>query len=165
MAKLFEAARKQGAMEADNDDDDASSQNRKEKPFGGVGYTLGKELNDETVSSNFRTNVCYSVGDDRTPSRSTGQTSAPSGGAAAAAGSTPGRAEQVPLRFFSNGFTVGESELRSYHENQEFMDHIKRGEVPPELRNLSSGGKQVEVMINRLFYLSLRMFSLSYRFV
>ena len=66
---------------------------------------------------------------------------------AAAAAATPNRVEQVPLRFFSNGFTVGDGELRPYQENQEFMDHIKRGEVPPELRNLSAGGKQVEVRI------------------
>lgn len=44
VAKLFEAARKQGAMEAEDDEDDPSSHTRKEKPFGGMGYTLGEIL-------------------------------------------------------------------------------------------------------------------------
>jgi hypothetical protein len=77
-----------------------------------------------------------------TPSRSLGQ-SLP--------GQTPaasGRAEQVPLRFFSNGFTVGDGELRKFEDNKEFMEFIKRGEVPPELKNLTAGGRQVEVNNN-----------------
>jgi UBX domain-containing protein 1 len=44
VTKIFEAARQQGAMEADDDDDDdehGSSHTKKEKPFTGVGYTLG----------------------------------------------------------------------------------------------------------------------------
>jgi UBX domain-containing protein 1 len=38
--KIFEAARKQGAIEAD-EDEQGSSQTKKEKAFTGVGYTLG----------------------------------------------------------------------------------------------------------------------------
>jgi len=116
VTKIFEAARKQGAMELDEDANDRSTQN---KAFGGVGYSLG---------------------DDRTPSRSFGESA--SAQAAAAASNRP---EQVPLRFFSNGFTVGDGELRKFEDNQEFMEYIKRGEVPPELRSLSAGGRQVEV--------------------
>lgn len=85
------------------------------------------------------------LGDDSTPSRSYGQSM--SQAATAAASNKP---EQVPLRFYSNGFTVGDGELRKFEENKEFMDHIKRGEVPPELRNLSAGGRQVEVN-NKIF--------------
>ncbi|CAF0724839.1 unnamed protein product [Adineta steineri] len=122
VAKIFEAARKQGAMEADDDNEDGSSPHaRKEKPFGGVGYTLG---------------------DDSTPSRSYGQSIG--GPPSAAASSQP---EQLPLRFYSNGFTIGDGELRKFDENKEFMDCIKRGEVPPELRALSAGGRQVEVRL------------------
>ena len=121
VTKIFESARKQGAMEADDDDDQDghSSRAKKEKAFSGVGYSLG---------------------DDSTPSRTFGQP--PAGGTAAASN----RPEQVPLRFYSNGFTVGDGELRKFDENKEFMDHIKRGEVPPELRSLSAGGRQVEVI-------------------
>ena len=121
VTKIFEAARKQGAMEADDDEQDASPHAKREKAFGGVGYTLG---------------------DDKTPSRPLGQ--------AAAKPAATAQAEQVPLRFYANGFTIGDGELRSFEENKEFMDHIKRGEVPPELRNLSAGGKQVEVSVTRL---------------
>lgn len=122
VTKIFEAARKQGAMEADDDDEDGPpAQAKKEKAFGGVGYTLG---------------------DEKTPSRPLGQATAKPAATA--------QAEQVPLRFYANGFTIGDGELRSFEENKEFMDHIKRGEVPPELRNLSAGGKQVEVNITRV---------------
>jgi len=118
--KIFEAARKQGAVEAD-EDEDGSSHTKKEKAFAGVGYTLGS---------------------DNTPSRPLGQ---PLPGATASAASN--RAEQVPLRFFSNGFTVGDGELRKFEDNKEFMEYIKRGEVPPELKNLTAGGRQVEVRL------------------
>ncbi|UJR33483.1 hypothetical protein I4U23_020928 [Adineta vaga] len=126
VAKIFEAARKQGAMEADEDDDDQdgpSSRTKKEKPFSGVGYSLGNDI---------------------TPSRPIGQST---GGPSAAAAAAPNRPEQLPLRFFSNGFTIGDGELRKFEENKDFMDHIKRGEVPPELKNLSAGGRQVEVRL------------------
>ena len=81
----------------------------------------------------------FYLGDESTPSRSFGQAAA---GATAAASNRP---EQLPLRFFSNGFTIGDGELRKFEDNKEFLEHIKRGEVPPELRNLSTGGRQVEV--------------------
>jgi len=121
VTKIFEAARKQGAMEADEDEDDPSY-TKKEKPFTGVGYTLG---------------------DDNTPSRPLGQSA--SGATAAATASN--KPEQVPLRFFSNGFTVGDGELRKFEDNKEFMEYIKRGEVPPELKSLSAGGRQVEARL------------------
>lgn len=41
ITKIFEAARKQGATEAD-EEEHGSSQRKKEKAFGGVGYVLGK---------------------------------------------------------------------------------------------------------------------------
>lgn len=52
----------------------------------------------------------------------------------------------MPIRFYSNGFTVGDGELRQLEENREFIDYIKRGQIPPELRILNTGGKQIEVM-------------------
>ncbi len=40
--KVFDAARKQGAREADDDDQSNSSvRSKNEKPFAGVGYSLG----------------------------------------------------------------------------------------------------------------------------
>jgi len=119
VTKLFEAARKQGATEA-HDESASSSGAKREKPFTGAGHSLG---------------------DENTPSRPPGQTSS---GATAAA---PNRVEQVPIRFYSNGFTVGDGELRKFEENKEFMDYIKRGEVPPELRNMNANGRQIEVRL------------------
>lgn len=143
MTKIFEAARKQGAIEADDDDEDddephASSHKRKEKAFTGVGYTLGKMMKVSFLSNHI---VLFdNLGDEKTPSRSSGQSLAQTNATAAA-----GRPEQLPLRFYSNGFTIGDGELRKFEENKEFMEFIKRGEVPPELRSLSAGGRQVEV--------------------
>jgi len=80
------------------------------------------------------------LGDENTPSRPLGQSSSQATGGAA-----PNRSEQVPLRFFSNGFTVGDGELRKFEDNQEFMEYIKRGELPPELKSFSKDGQQVDV--------------------
>lgn len=79
------------------------------------------------------------LGDESTPSRPMGQSTT------SQAAATSEAAEQIPLRFFSNGFTIGDGELRKFEDNKEFMNYIKRGEVPPELRNLTSGGRQIEV--------------------
>ncbi len=76
------------------------------------------------------------IDNDNPPSRTQGQQ--PSA-------AVPNRVEKLPIRFYSNGFTVGDGELRKFEDNKEFMDYIKRGEVPPELRNLNAGGRQVEV--------------------
>lgn len=82
----------------------------------------------------------FSIGDDTAPSQTFGQPMTREN-----ATNVAEEAQQIPLRFFSNGFTVGDGELRRFEDNQQFMEHIKRGEVPPELRNLTSGGRHVEV--------------------
>ncbi|XP_074037103.1 NSFL1 cofactor p47 [Leptinotarsa decemlineata] len=53
----------------------------------------------------------------------------------------PGAASQAPpsevsLRLWQNGFSLDEGELRSYTDpaNKEFLDSIRRGEIPQELR-------------------------------
>ncbi|CAF1213419.1 unnamed protein product [Rotaria sordida] len=118
---LFEAARKQGATEVDDNKFNSSSHTKTEKPFAGVGYSLG---------------------DDNTLPHTQGQSSSSSSEAASS-----NQAEDLPIRFYSNGFTVGDSELRKFEDNREFIDHLKRGEVPPELRNLNNRGRQVEVRL------------------
>jgi UBX domain-containing protein 1 len=138
--KIFEAARKQGAIEAE-EDEDGSSQRKKEKAFTGVGHTLGEILSFFFKLIDFN----MYLGDGKTPSPSVGQSLPGTTAAAAAAAAASNRPEQVPLRFFSDGFTVGDGELRKFEDNKEFMDYIKRGEVPPELKSLTAGGRQVEV--------------------
>lgn len=51
----------------------------------------------------------------------------------------------IPIRFYSNGFTVGDGDLRRFEENREFIESVKRGEVPPELRPANTNGRQVQV--------------------
>ncbi|CAF4204538.1 unnamed protein product, partial [Rotaria sordida] len=104
----------------------SSSHTKTEKPFAGVGYSLG---------------------DDNTPPHTQGQSSSSSSSEAASSN----QAEDLPIRFYSNGFTVGDGELRKFEDNREFIDHLKRGEVPPELRNLNNRGRQVEVNSQKNF--------------
>lgn len=54
----------------------------------------------------------------------------------------------LPIVFWRNGFTVGESELRDYEaiQNRDFIDHLRRGETPPELARQVRGG-MVEVKL------------------
>ncbi|CAF3149019.1 unnamed protein product [Rotaria sp. Silwood2] len=120
ITNLFEAARKQGATEVHDNESTSSSHTKIEKPFAGVGYSLG---------------------DDHTSSRTQGQSSSEAAVAAS------NQVEDLPIRFYSNGFTVGDGELRKVEDNQEFIEYIRRGEVPSELRNLNKNGRQVEVRL------------------
>jgi len=103
-----------------------------------------------------------SLGDDTTPSRPLGQSLS---GPTAAAAAASNRAEQIPIRFFSNGFTVGDGELRKFEDNKEFMECIKRSEVPPELKNLTAGGRQIEVNEKISKNKLLLMINFSFRYV
>ncbi|KAM4689596.1 UBX domain-containing protein 2B [Discoglossus pictus] len=50
---------------------------------------------------------------------------------------------QVLLKLWSNGFSLDDGELRSYRDpvNAEFLESIKRGEIPAELQRLVHGGQ------------------------
>lgn len=55
----------------------------------------------------------------------------------------PSNANSVPLRFWRNGFTIGEEgELREYDtpDNRRFIESLKRGETPAELASRVRGG-------------------------
>jgi len=61
--------------------------------------------------------------------------------------SAPAKEKVILLKMWKNGFTVGEKEeealtLRGYEEpeNQQFMESIKKGEVPNELRSQVQNG-------------------------
>ncbi|XP_069477183.1 UBX domain-containing protein 2B isoform X2 [Ambystoma mexicanum] len=49
---------------------------------------------------------------------------------------------QVLLKLWKNGFSLDDGDLRSYTDptNAEFLESIKRGEIPPELRRMVHGG-------------------------
>ena len=137
--KIFESARKQGATKAQDDDSASSSPHRKDaKPFSGAGYSLSNThlIQEKSIQCSFS----IFIDNTNPPPQTHGQP--PPRGAAAAA---PNAVEQLPLRLYSNGFTVGDGELRKYEENKEFMEYIKRGEVPPELRNIAANGQQIQV--------------------
>ncbi|EDO38474.1 predicted protein [Nematostella vectensis] len=59
----------------------------------------------------------------------------------------PSQDTEVALRFWSNGFSVDDGELRSFDdpENEDFLASVKKGEIPRELLRLSRGG---EVHVN-----------------
>lgn len=44
---------------------------------------------------------------------------------------------------WQNGFTINDREIRPYHDpaNREFLDSIKRGEIPMEIRQEVQGGE------------------------
>ncbi|CAG9863583.1 unnamed protein product [Phyllotreta striolata] len=48
----------------------------------------------------------------------------------------PPQPAKVTLKLWQNGFSVNDGELRSYSDpgNREFLDAIRQGEIPPELR-------------------------------
>ncbi|CAF0894192.1 unnamed protein product [Didymodactylos carnosus] len=122
---VFKAARDQGAKEAD-DSHSHDDHQHKQKAFGGVGYTLG---------------------DESTPSRSLDTTPSTS----SSNRNQANNALQIPILFYKNGFTVDDGELRRFEENRAFIDSITRGEVPEELRKLTTGGRQVEVITKKMF--------------
>lgn len=60
--------------------------------------------------------------------------------------------DSLPVTFWRNGFTVGEdSELRDYESNREFLNCLRRGEIPPELSARVRGGL-VDVKLENKFF-------------
>ncbi|XP_048214571.1 UBX domain-containing protein 2B isoform X2 [Perognathus longimembris pacificus] len=50
---------------------------------------------------------------------------------------------QILLKLWSNGFSLDDGELRPYSDpaNAQFLESVKRGEIPPELQRLAHGGQ------------------------
>lgn len=49
----------------------------------------------------------------------------------------------ITLKLWQNGFTINDREMRAYDDpaNQDFLDAIKRGEIPTEIRQEVQGGE------------------------
>lgn len=49
----------------------------------------------------------------------------------------------IILKLWKDGFTINDSEIRSYDEaeNRDFLDAIKRGEIPAEIRQQVQGAE------------------------
>lgn len=61
-------------------------------------------------------------------------------------------ANTLPVTFWRNGFTVGDdNELREYASNRDFLNSLRRGEVPPELASRVRSGMIDVKLDNRAF--------------
>ncbi|XP_023381418.1 NSFL1 cofactor p47 isoform X2 [Pteropus alecto] len=83
------------------------------RPFAGGGYRLGAAPEEESA---------YVAGERRRHS---------------------GQDVHVVLKLWKSGFSLDNGELRSYQDpsNAQFLESIRRGEVPAELRRLAHGGQ------------------------
>ncbi|XP_020894352.1 NSFL1 cofactor p47 [Exaiptasia diaphana] len=113
---IFEEAKRHGAEEVHNDEPGPRRQTA--PTFTGAGYRLG-----DTEGG---------------PSQQVAGTSQPA---------NEQHNREVILKFWSNGYTVDDGELLSFDDpnNKEFLDSVKKGEIPKELYRLSRGG---EVHVN-----------------
>ncbi|XP_067163571.1 NSFL1 cofactor p47 isoform X1 [Apteryx mantelli] len=109
---LFKGAKEHGAVAVDRTAK-SSGETSKPKPFAGGGYRLGATPEEESA---------YVAGERR-------QNSA--------------QDVHVVLKLWKSGFSLDSGELRSYQDpsNAQFLDDIRRGEVPAELRRLARGGQ------------------------
>uniref|UniRef100_A0A8C3MPW0 NSFL1 cofactor n=1 Tax=Geospiza parvula TaxID=87175 RepID=A0A8C3MPW0_GEOPR len=109
---LFKGAKEHGAVAVDRTAK-SSGETSKPKPFAGGGYRLGATPEEESA---------YVAG-ERRPSSS--------------------QDVHVVLKLWKSGFSLDSGELRSYQDpsNAQFLDDIRRGEVPAELRRLALGGQ------------------------
>lgn len=84
------------------------------RPFVGGGYRLGAAPEEESA---------YVAGDRRR--------------------GDPAQDVHVVLKLWKTGFSLDDGELRSYSDpgNAHFLESVRRGEIPQELRQLSHGGK------------------------
>lgn len=112
--ELFKAAKDAGAEEVDPSCCDKPQNTR--KAFQGQGFRLGQTEDDHVsvgvpLASDPRANLPENL--------------------------------EVTLKMWSNGFSLGDGALRSYEdpEGREFINSIKRGEIPNELLVQAKGGE------------------------
>ncbi|NP_001080187.1 NSFL1 (p97) cofactor (p47) L homeolog [Xenopus laevis] len=109
---LFKGAKEHGAVAVDRA---AKSPGESSKPsaFVGGGYRLGAAPEEESayVTGSRRQNSAQDV--------------------------------HVVLKLWKNGFSLDDGELRSYQDpgNAQFLEAIRRGEIPADLRRLAQGGQ------------------------
>ena len=59
----------------------------------------------------------------------------------------------ICITLYSNGFTVADEAFRKYEDpvNKAFMDQLKKGKIPDELRKKYKDNNEVAIS-NRLYY-------------
>ncbi|MEE6506463.1 hypothetical protein FKM82_007682 [Ascaphus truei] len=109
---LFKGAKEHGAVAVDRTSK-SPGEGSKSSPFAGGGYRLGAAPEEESA---------YVTGGRRQHSA---------------------QDVHVVLKLWKNGFSLDESDLRSYQDpaNAQFLEAIRRGEIPAELRRLAQGGQ------------------------
>ncbi|XP_039623799.1 NSFL1 cofactor p47 [Polypterus senegalus] len=110
---LFKGAREHGAVPVEKASKGPGESSRA-RPFAGGGYRLGAAPEEQSA---------YVAGERRSSDSS--------------------QDVHVVLKLWKSGFSLDEGELRSYSdpENAQFLESIRRGEIPAELRRLSRGGQ------------------------
>ncbi|KAM5135900.1 NSFL1 cofactor p47 [Mantella aurantiaca] len=108
---LFKGAKEHGAVAVDRTSKSPGETSR--SPFAGGGYRLGAAPEEESA---------YVTGARR---------------------QNQGQDVHVVLKLWKDGFSLDEGELRSYQDpsNAQFLESIRRGEIPAELRRLAQGGQ------------------------
>ncbi|CAH3031522.1 unnamed protein product [Pocillopora meandrina] len=117
---IFDDAKRHGA-EVVADEDVVGRQGARHQPvFKGAGYRLGDTEGDSSQPL-----------PETLPFRA----------------DAPQQPTEVALKFWSNGFSVDDGPLRSFDDpaNKQFLDSVRRGEIPQELLRLSRKG---EVHVN-----------------
>lgn len=109
---LFKGAKEHGAVAVERVTK-SPGETSKPRPFAGGGYRLGAAPEEESA---------YVAGERRRHS---------------------GQDVHVVLKLWKTGFSLDNGELRSYQDpsNAQFLESIRRGEVPAELRRLAHGGQ------------------------
>ncbi|XP_075419986.1 NSFL1 cofactor p47 isoform X2 [Tenrec ecaudatus] len=109
---LFKGAKEHGAVAVERVTK-SPGESSKPRPFAGGGYRLGAAPEEESA---------YVAGERRRHS---------------------GQDVHVVLKLWKSGFSLDNGELRSYQDpaNAQFLESIRRGEVPGELRRLAHGGQ------------------------
>ncbi|XP_004840715.1 NSFL1 cofactor p47 isoform X1 [Heterocephalus glaber] len=109
---LFKGAKEHGAVAVERVTK-SPGETSKPRPFAGGGYRLGAAPEEESA---------YVAGERRQHSS---------------------QDVHVVLKLWKSGFSLDNGELRSYQDpsNAQFLESIRRGEVPAELRRLAHGGQ------------------------
>ncbi|XP_063983054.1 NSFL1 cofactor p47 isoform X2 [Diachasmimorpha longicaudata] len=109
ISDMFKTCQDQSVPEEERPQSHCSHQQRP-NTFSGTGYKLGQTSNDTEVIPASPSNQSRNAG-------------------------------MITLKLWRDGFTINDHEIRSYTDpqNREFLDAIKRGEIPPEIREEVQG--------------------------
>ncbi|XP_041112720.1 NSFL1 cofactor p47-like isoform X1 [Polyodon spathula] len=111
---LFKGAKEHGAVPVDKASKGPGESSKGRQVFGGGGYRLGATPEEQSA---------YVTAQKRS--------------------TEPAQDVHVVLKLWKSGFSLDDGELRNYSDpgNAQFLESIRRGEIPMELRRLSRSGQ------------------------